>query len=105
MWHSLDELPLGEKEPLIQACTAASPESRQLFELYLRSLSGTPAYSKSLYLVRDGLKVLGSLAPAAVAIFFVDESNQSSGGTGHTIRLCQQRSVPVLTQRDWLSSQ
>lgn len=107
--HALDELPLGEKEPLIQACTAASPENRRLFELYLRSLSGTPAYSKSLYLVRDGLKVLGSpalgLAPASVAIFFVDESNQSSGGTGHTIRLCQQRSVPVLTQRDWLSSQ
>jgi hypothetical protein len=105
--HALNELPRREKEAIAQACTAASPENRRLFELYLRGLSGTPAYSKSLYLVRDGLKVIGSaglgLAPASVAIFFVDESNPTGGGTGHTIRLCQQLGVPVLTQRDWLA--
>lgn len=57
--------------------------------------------------MRDGLKVLGSpglaLAPASLAIFFVDEFNPTGGGTGHTIRLCQQLGVPVLTQRDWLA--
>jgi hypothetical protein len=105
--HALNELPRREKEPLTQACTTASPENRRLFDLYLRGVSGTPAYSKALYLVRDGLKVLGSpalgLAPASVAIFFVDESNPTGGGTGHTIRLCRQLGVPVLTQCDWLA--
>lgn len=105
--HVLNELPRSEKEALTQACTAASPKNRRIFELYLRGLSGTPAYSKSLYLVRDGLKVIGSpglgLAPASVAIFFVDESQPAGGGTGHTIRLCQQLGVLVLTQSDWLA--
>lgn len=105
--HALNELPRSEKEALTQACTAASPKNRRLFELYLRGLSGTPAYSKSLYLVRDGLKVIGSpglgLAPASVAIFFVDESQPAGSGTGHTIRLCQQLGVLVLTQSDWLA--
>jgi hypothetical protein len=57
--------------------------------------------------VRDGLKVIGSaglgLAPASVAIFFVDESNPTSGGTAHTIRLCERQEVPFFTQRDWLA--
>lgn len=105
--HALNELPSSEKEPLTKACSAASPENSRLFDLYLRGITGTPAYSKSLYLIRDGLKVLGSpglgLAPASVAIFFIDESNPAAGGTGHTIRLCQQLGVPVLTQRDWLA--
>ncbi len=105
--HSLNDLPRLEKEPLTQACTAASPENRRLSDLYLRGLSGTPVHSKALYLVRDGLKVLGSpalgLAPASAAIFFVDESKPTGGGTGHTIRLCQQLGVPVLTQCDWLA--
>ncbi|MFM7604506.1 MAG: hypothetical protein ACKO8Z_04830, partial [Prosthecobacter sp.] len=74
--HALNELPQCEKKPLTQACSAAYPENHRLFNLYLSGVSGTPAYSKALYLVRDGLKVIGSpglgLAPASLAIFFVD---------------------------------
>jgi hypothetical protein len=107
MCRVLNELPRKEREPLAQACTAASPENRRLFDLYLRGQSGNPAYVKALYLVRDAFKVLGSpglgLAPASLGIFFIDESSPAGGGTGHTIRLCQQLGVPVLTQRDWLA--
>ncbi len=103
----LDSVPPIERENLVQACTEASPENRRLFDLYLRGQSGTPAYSKALYLVRDAFKVLGSpalgLAPATLGIFFINESRPAGGGTGHTIRLCQQRGIPVLTQHDWLT--
>jgi hypothetical protein len=104
--HALDALPPEERETLAQACLAASPENRRLFELYRRGQSGTPAYGKSLYLVRDALKVLGSpalgLAPASLALLYLDENHPAGGGTGHTLRLCQQHGVPVLTQRHWL---
>lgn len=105
--HSLEALPSEEREELARACASASPENRRLFEIYRRGEKGSPAYSKSLYLVRDGLKVLGSSAlgldPAHLAIFYIDESKPAGGGTGHTIRLCLQRGIPVLTQQDWLT--
>ncbi len=104
---ALDELPLEERHHLARESFAASPENHRLFELYLRSQSGNPAYAKAQYLVRDALKVYGSpalhLAPASVALFFINNIGPNSGGTAHTIRLCERQKVPVFTQRDWLS--
>lgn len=104
---ALDDLPLEERQHLVGECLAASPENRRLFDLYLRGQSGNPAYAKAQYLVRDALKVVGSpslqLTPATVALFFVNNSAPISGGTGHTIRLCERRQVPLFSQNDWLS--
>lgn len=104
---SLADLPLAERQQLARASFAASPENHRLFELYLRGQSGNPAYAKAQYLVRDALKVCGSpalcLAPATVALFFINATGPTSGGTAHTIRLCEQQAVPLFTQRDWLA--
>lgn len=104
---ALDELPLDERQHLARESFAASPENHRLFELYLRGQSGNPAYAKAQYLVRDALKVIGSparrLAPATVALFFVNTNGPTSGGTAHTIRLCERHAVPLFTQRDWLA--
>ena len=104
---ALQEVPEPERQHLTLESKAASPENHRIFDLYLRGQSGNPAYSKAQYLVRDALKVIGSpalkLAPATLALFFVDLNNPSGGGTGHTIRLCQRHSVPYFTQRDWLA--
>jgi len=43
--HALNELPPSERKPLTQARTAASPENHRIFDLYLRGVAGTPAYS------------------------------------------------------------
>lgn len=104
---ALDDLPLDERQHLARESFAASPENHRLFDLYLRGQTGNPAYAKAQYLVRDALKVFGSpsrqLAPATVALFFINTNGPTSGGTAHTIRLCERQEVPFFTQRDWLA--
>lgn len=104
---SLHDLPATERLHLAQASTQATPDCHRLFDLFLNGPTGNPAHSKSLYLVRDALKVLGSTAlglpPATAALFYIDPTAPSSGGTGHTVRLCQQNQIPVFTQEEWLS--
>ena len=103
----LGDLPVHERHRLARESFAASPENHRLFDLYLRDQSGNPAYAKAQYLVRDALKVFGSpslqLAPATVALFYINTNGPASGGTAHTIRLCERQDVPVFTQRDWLA--
>ncbi len=104
---ALDELPLEKRHHLARESFAASPGNHRLFELYLRCQSGNPAYAKAQYLVRDALKVFGSpslqLAPATIALFYINNIGPTSGGTAHTIRLCKRQEVPFFTQRDWLA--
>ena len=44
----------------------------------------------------------GELAPPAAVFFYVDPEDAMAGGTGHTIRVCQQLAVPVILHKDWL---
>ncbi len=103
---SLDQIPDAELEILVTACAAATPANRRLFDFFVNGPSNNHAYSKTRYLVRDALKVIGSpslnLPPATLGLFFINEDDASGGGTGHTIRLCQNHNVPVLTQQAWL---
>lgn len=104
---ALDDLPLEERHHLARESFAASPENHRIFEFYLRNQSGNAAYAKAQYLVRDALKVYGSpwhqLAPATVALFYINNLGPTSGGTAHTIRLCERQKIPFFTQRDWLN--
>ena len=61
--------------------------------------------AKASYLLRDTLKVLGHggrLAPPGTGFFYVNPEDAMAGGTGHTIRVCQQLGVPVILHKDWL---
>lgn len=62
--------------------------------------------AKARYLLRDTLKVTGSpengLPPATVGLFYVNIRDPMKGGTGHTIRVCRRRGVPVAFQEDWM---
>jgi hypothetical protein len=99
---ALEDLPLAERHHLARESLAASPENHRLFDLYLRGQSGNPAYAKAQYLVRDALKVHRqhrpcSSHPATVAlVFHPSTSTPTSGGTAHTVRLCERQEVPVL---------
>ncbi len=106
---SLHDLPDSERRHLAEASTRATPDCHRLFDLFLNGPTGNPAHSKSLYLVRDALKVLGSpalgLPPATAALFYIDPATPTGGGTGHTIRLCQQNQIPVFTQEEWMEEE
>lgn len=54
-------------------------------------------------LLRDTLKVVGTdgMPPADIGLFYVNPADPLGGGTGHTMRVCHARGVPVLTQDVW----
>lgn len=63
---------------------------------------------KAAYIIRDTVKAIGTeeIKPATFGIFYDDLNNQRSGGTEHTMNVCEQNNIPVIDQTvwvDWLS--
>jgi len=90
------------EESLAYHTNEATPANRRIID----KRNDVPQLkAKARYLLRDTLKVIGDpdngLAPATAAIFYT-KADPMSGGTGHTIRVCQQHNVPVFLQNDWL---
>jgi hypothetical protein len=86
----------------IQALTiAASPTNRGLMKCY--GLGGRAA-AQAACLIRDTMKVSGipgKLTSPVAALFWVDPAHPEAGGTGHTIRACRLKGIPVVFQSDW----
>jgi len=84
---------------------AASPDLKGLVDAYQTHGAKGPLGAKAAYLLRDTLKVIGApelgLAPSTVGIFYANAADSFTGGTGHTIRVCRDRGVPVLLQAVW----
>jgi hypothetical protein len=105
---ALDALPEAELERVVNLTGSAGRDAGRLGEYYLKHRNGptSAASSKAAYLLRDTLKVVGSevlgLAPATMGIFLVNEDQPKGGGTGHTIRVCELKGVPVATQSEWI---
>ncbi len=103
---ALEDVSQAEEKQIIYESKRATPKNKRLFEAYELQQEGMMK-QKSLYLLRDTLKVLGSpennLSPITAGIFFVNEDDPEAGGTGHTMRVCRQNNVPVFTQDVWLS--
>lgn len=60
---------------------------------------------KAAYIIRDTIKVLGTnsgVPPVDFAFFYDDPENPRTGGTGHTMNICERNNVPMLTQEVWL---
>ena len=91
-----------EEMAFIQAMTiAASPANKGLMKWYER---GGRLGSQAACLIRDTMKVAGmngSHAVPTAALFYIDLSDPEAGGTGHTIRVCRNASVPVIFQDQW----
>ena len=103
---ALEDVSQAEEKQIIYESKRATPKNKRLFEAYELQQEGMMK-QKSLYLLRDTLKVLGSpennLSPITAGIFFVNEDDPEAGGTGHTMRVCRQNSIHVFTQDVWLS--
>ena len=59
---------------------------------------------KGSYILRDSLIVVGSeklILPSVFGFFYVHITNPRSGGTGHTMNVCNLKKVPFLDQRRW----
>lgn len=62
--------------------------------------------AKAAYLIRDTMKVTGSvtagLKKSDFAIFYDDLKDPGKGGTGHTMKVCDQAGVPKINQKVWM---
>lgn len=103
--YSLDQVPADRSERLTSASKLASPANARLFEEGYRLNKNRQLAAKARYLLRDAMKVMGDeslgLAPATVGVFYIDPLDPMAGGTGHTIRVCRQQNIPVVTQMEW----
>ncbi len=99
--HSLDGISTLRERDLAESTSLASPANRGLID---KRQAHPRLGAKAKYLLRDTLKVLGDpengLAPADAGLFYT-KPDPMSGGTGHTIRVCQQANVPVILFVHW----
>lgn len=101
---ALEALSADELEQLIALTLQASPKYAGM----IAQRDRVPRLrAKSLYLLRDTLKVIGAqqagLARATLGVFFANVRDPMAGGTGHTIRVCQLQGVPAVLQDEWFS--
>ena len=100
---SLDDVSESVEESLAIETVKASPKYRSL-------IGGRKKHSalriKANYLLRDTLKITGledaNFQPAQIGVFYVNSQDAGKGGTGHTIRVCENRRVFVVTQDVWM---
>lgn len=97
----LDSIDLTS-EPAVVYETQKSKKNAKLITDYI---AGNKHAIKGAYLLRDTVKVIGTSAiPACTfALFYDDLLQPKSGGTGHTMQVCDENKVPYLDQRVWMN--
>lgn len=92
------------KEPSILYESKKNKKQKGLIESY-ENKSNPKTAIKGAYIIRDTLKVTGApsqgILPAAFGIFYDDLRNPKSGGTGHTMMVCENQMVPFVDQKVW----
>lgn len=58
---------------------------------------------KAAYIIRDTVKAIGTknIKPASFGIFYDDLINPKAGGTGHTMKVCEENNIPIVNQEVW----
>jgi hypothetical protein len=101
--YPLDDINLAE-EPDVISYTKQHPGAGKLVDAYLNGKNARLS-AKAIYLIRDTVKVTGTksgIPSATFAIFYVDLTDIYSGGTGHTMKMCDLNNVPFVYQKDWM---
>lgn len=92
------------KEPAILYESKRNKKQKGLIDSY-ENKSNPRTAIKGAYIIRDTLKVTGALSqgilPAAFGFFYDDLRNPKSGGTGHTMMVCENQLIPFVDQKVW----
>lgn len=98
---SLDDIHVAAETEVIYQ----SKRNKKTERLIDRYVSGArDRYSiKAAYIIRDTIKAVGTsdIKPATFGIFYDDLDQPMSGGTGHTMKVCEQNGIPVVNQKVW----
>ncbi|MCO5251077.1 MAG: hypothetical protein M9949_06605 [Candidatus Kapabacteria bacterium] len=98
---SLDDIDIvSESEVVYQ-----SKSNKKMGKLIDQFVSGDKNRNsiKAAYILRDTIKAIGTddIKAASFGIFYDDLDKALSGGTGHTMKICQQNNIPIIDQRVW----
>ena len=100
---SLDEINLVNEEAVVYQ-SKNNKKTKSLIDKYVGGAKDRFSI-KAAYIIRDTVKVTGTqsgVAPTTFAFFYDDEKNPKTGGTGHTMEICELNKVPYLTQKVWM---
>ena len=98
---SLDEINVAA-EPEVVYQSKSNKKTEKLVDQYISG--ARDRYSiKAAYIIRDTIKAIGTdeIKPATFGIFYDDLEIPMSGGTGHTMNVCEQNGIPIIDQRVW----
>ena len=97
---ALDDLKLAAEDDVIYQ--TKTNKTGKLIDSYVNG--NRDRFSiKAAYLIRDTVKAIGTkdIPAATFGIFYDDLENPLSGGTGHTMKVCQQNDIPIIDQQTW----
>jgi len=100
--HSLNDINLAA-EPEVTYHTKSNKKNEKLIDDFVDGVNNHITI-KAAYLLRDTIKVIGTqsgIPKATFALFYDDLINPRSGGTGHTMMVCQNAGVPFVDQKVW----
>lgn len=99
--YSLDDVNVAA-EPEVVFQSKSNKRMEKLVDQYIAG--ARDRYSiKAAYILRDTIKVIGTdeIKPATFGIFYDDLVQPKSGGTGHTMKVCEINHIPVIDQGIW----
>ena len=91
-------------QEIVDATLAASPQYERVAVNYGKPKTHPRQRAAAQLILRDTLKVTGTdtMPPPVAGMFYVHAADPDRGGTGHTMRVCRVRGVPVINQFQWL---
>jgi hypothetical protein len=99
--YSIDTIDFVEEPGLVYG-TKMGTKNDKLVDSYVSGDRNKNSI-KAAYLIRDTAKVLGTstIPKANFALFYDDLANPKSGGTGHTMKVCDEFGLPYINQETW----
>lgn len=98
---SLDDINI-EVEPEVIYQSKSNKKTEKIIDQYVAGDRNRFSI-KAAYLIRDTIKAIGTddIKPATFGIFYDDLNNPRTGGTGHTMKICEQNNIPIIDQNVW----
>jgi len=98
---SLDEINIVAESDVVYQ-SKSNKKTKKLIDQFVSGDKNR--YSiKAAYILRDTIKAIGAahIKPATFGIFYDDLGNPKTGGTGHTMNVCEQNKIPIINQSVW----
>lgn len=98
---SLDEINIAA-EPKVVYQSKSNKKTEKLIDQFVAGDKNRYTI-KAAYIIRDTIKAIGTdeIKPATFGIFYDDLDKPKEGGTGHTMKVCEQNNIPIINQIIW----